>query len=100
VNSNYPTCPKCRALPMRSIGLWTGEEEISIDQYMCGSALADETGAVIERLECFKRQRNQAVEALEWAMNELLGNGDEEADYSAGQDAALTTLKRLKGCAK
>jgi hypothetical protein len=55
---------------------------------------------VIERLECFKRQRNQAVEALEWAMNELLGNGDEEADYSAGQDAALTTLKRLKGCAK
>jgi hypothetical protein len=98
VSANYPTCPKCRALPMRSIGLWTGEEEISIDQYMCGSALADETGAVIERLECFKRQRNQVVDALRWALDQI--DDDLDLDHRAALESARATLNRVTGGAK
>jgi hypothetical protein len=98
VSSDYPTCPKCGALPMKSIGLWTGEEEISRGHYMCDSLLADKSGAVIERSMCFQRQRNQVVDALRWALDQI--DDDLDLDHRAALESARATLNRVTGGAK
>ena len=54
-------CPKCGAQPMHLDGSRP-------DNYMCETFITSH-GVIIERVMCFQRQRNQAVDALENLIN-------------------------------
>jgi hypothetical protein len=49
-------------------------------------------------LECFKRQRNQVVDALRWALDQI--DDDLDLDHRAALESARATLNRVTGGAK
>lgn len=93
--SIIPTnCPKCGAPPMKPIDLWSGQDVEREGHYMCDSFIMP-NGVTIERSNCYQRQRNQVVDALRWALNQI--DDDLDLDHRAALESARATLNRVTG---
>lgn len=84
------TCPKCGAGPMKCINLWSGQPEEIIGHYDCESPTDPD-----DRSHCYQRQRNQVVDALRWALDQI--DDDLDLDHRAALESARATLNRVTG---
>ena len=90
--STFPAaCPKCGAPPMHLDGSRPG-------CYMCDT-LVTFHGVIIERLQCVERQRNQVVDALRWALDQVddVVDLDQQVSGRAALESARATLDRVTG---
>lgn len=97
--SAFPShCPKCGADPIKETELYPGETiPPRHAYYRCDTLISDSWG-IIERRDCFQRQRNQVVDALRWALDQI--DDDLDLDHRAALESARATLNRLTGGVK
>ena len=85
--SPFPSdCPKCGARPTHLDGSRPGH-------YMCDTFITFH-GVIIERVMCFQRQRNQAVDALENLTNAARVS---EIVFNPAYIEACDVIKKLRG---
>ena len=89
------TCPKCGADPITEKDLYPGETAPPGHSYYRCQTLVSNNWGLIERLDCMKRQRNQVVAALRWALDQI--DDDLDLDHRAALESARATLDRVTG---